>query len=605
MLTSTGAETHGGVARSGLVVFALHAATFAVLLAWSWRKWPDPLVDFGRELYVPWQIINGRVLSRDIASLFGPLSPYVNALWFRLFGVGMMTLALVNAAVFALTIAGIYRLIAPATDRVTAAAATLTAMLLFGCSQYLDVGNYNFITPYSHEATHGLALSVAAMLAWCAAVAQQPRPLAAAVSGGCCGLVLLTKPEIAAALGVAMIVGVAGARWLGGNRFATRRLAVPFAAGLVAPIAAFWLYFNFAGGLPLDAAAGAVANGWITTLVTPVARNAFYARVTGFDHPLRNALQMLASFAGFLGILAAAAALARAGSGRLIVAAQAAVLIAVAFAVPYFGALIALPLIAALGFAAALSAARRERRADGHAIAHLPLLTWSAFAVLMLAKMLLNAQVYHYGFYLALPAWTVAVAVMAWYAPQTIRARYGPDAAAGARRLLIALVAITTAPHLALSQIWFGTKTVAVSTGRDRFLASGGALWQGTAVAQAVRWIDAETRPDETIAVVPEGIMINYLTRRATSVPFVNYMPPEVAAFGEPAMVRAFEARPPDYVLLVDRDTSEYGYASFGSDARYGRRLLTWIRGRYDEAARIGQRIDGGGGEIVVLKRRR
>ena len=48
---------------------------FAALLWWSWRRWPDPLVDFGRELYVPWRINAGQVLYRDLASLFGPLSP--------------------------------------------------------------------------------------------------------------------------------------------------------------------------------------------------------------------------------------------------------------------------------------------------------------------------------------------------------------------------------------------------------------------------------------------------------------------------------------------------------------------------------------------------
>ena len=40
---------------------------------------------FGRELYVPWQLTQGKVLYRDIESIFGPLSPYLNALWMRLF----------------------------------------------------------------------------------------------------------------------------------------------------------------------------------------------------------------------------------------------------------------------------------------------------------------------------------------------------------------------------------------------------------------------------------------------------------------------------------------------------------------------------------------
>jgi hypothetical protein len=79
--------------RSSAATFALHVVVFAVLAGWSWRKWPDPLIDFGRELYVPWQITGGKVLYRDIASLFGPLSPYVNALWMRMFGVSLMTLA--------------------------------------------------------------------------------------------------------------------------------------------------------------------------------------------------------------------------------------------------------------------------------------------------------------------------------------------------------------------------------------------------------------------------------------------------------------------------------------------------------------------------------
>jgi hypothetical protein len=85
--------------------------TLAALLWWSWRQWPDPLVDFGRELYLPWQINAGQVLYRDLASLFGPLSPYVNALWFRLFGPSLMTLAWGNLVIFSATVAGIYHLV--------------------------------------------------------------------------------------------------------------------------------------------------------------------------------------------------------------------------------------------------------------------------------------------------------------------------------------------------------------------------------------------------------------------------------------------------------------------------------------------------------------
>src|SRR5687768_5447393 len=86
---------------AGLIALTVHACLFALLMWWSWRKWPDPMIDFGRELYVPWQIVQGKVLYRDIASLFGPLSPYVNALWFKLFGVSLTTLIAANLAILA------------------------------------------------------------------------------------------------------------------------------------------------------------------------------------------------------------------------------------------------------------------------------------------------------------------------------------------------------------------------------------------------------------------------------------------------------------------------------------------------------------------------
>ena len=59
------------------------------------------LVDFGRELYVPWRITQGDVLYRDIAYFSGPLSPHVNALWFWSFGPGVRNVLILNFLVLA------------------------------------------------------------------------------------------------------------------------------------------------------------------------------------------------------------------------------------------------------------------------------------------------------------------------------------------------------------------------------------------------------------------------------------------------------------------------------------------------------------------------
>ena len=52
--------------RAGAIV----AAVFAALAAQSWRRWTDPLIDFGAELYVPWRLLEGDRLYDAIIDTF-------------------------------------------------------------------------------------------------------------------------------------------------------------------------------------------------------------------------------------------------------------------------------------------------------------------------------------------------------------------------------------------------------------------------------------------------------------------------------------------------------------------------------------------------------
>jgi hypothetical protein len=63
-------------------------------------------------------------------------------------------------------------------------------------------------------------------------------------------------------------------------------------------------------------------------------------------------------------------------------------------------------------------------------------------------------------------------------------------------------------------------------------------------------------------------------------------MPTELELFGEDAIVRALEQSPPDVVLLVHKDTSDYGVRFFGHD--YGRAMAAWIDARYEPVALFG-----------------
>ena len=68
----------------------------AVFSAWmlriSWMRWMEVLVDFGREVYLPWRVTEGEHLGRDYVHPYGPLSVYLNAGLFEVFGVSIRTL---------------------------------------------------------------------------------------------------------------------------------------------------------------------------------------------------------------------------------------------------------------------------------------------------------------------------------------------------------------------------------------------------------------------------------------------------------------------------------------------------------------------------------
>ena len=180
---------------------------FGLLTLWSWRRWPDLLVDFGRELYSPWQLAGGKLLYRDVASLFGPFSQYFNAVGFRLFGVSFTTLIVCNMAILAGITAITYRLFAACLNRFTATAVSIVFLAMFGFSEYTIIGNYNFISPYSHETTHGVAcalLMIYAFQRWL----QRGLLWWAFLAGSCLGISLLTKPEIAMAAAASAVTGV-------------------------------------------------------------------------------------------------------------------------------------------------------------------------------------------------------------------------------------------------------------------------------------------------------------------------------------------------------------------------------------------------------------
>lgn len=121
------------------------------------------LVDVGRESYVPWQMLKGKLLYKDIFNVYGPLGYQINAIAYKLFGINLNTLywmGFVNSLLICFTTFFSAKLF---VGRKTALC--ITGLTMSACVYIRTI--FNFIFTYSYSAVYaltGFLLSLFTML---------------------------------------------------------------------------------------------------------------------------------------------------------------------------------------------------------------------------------------------------------------------------------------------------------------------------------------------------------------------------------------------------------------------------------------------------------
>jgi hypothetical protein len=573
---------------------ALGAAFVALALS-SFGRWTDPLIDFGAELYLPWRLLEGDRLYADIAYRNGPLSPHLNALWFRLFGVSLRTLIACNLALLALLCALAWRILR-GTDPLARSAAILVLLVGFGFGNYTEIANYNWVTPNQHAQTHGVLLGFATIAALGSALGSG-RARSWAAAGSCLGLAFLTKAELAVPAGAAAAVAwgleLLGARASGRERRA--RLAA-FAAGACAPpaLAAALLALQLPAGVAFEG----VLGNW-RYLGPALLSDRFYREGAGLDAPLHHAAEALRVAGAIALALAATLALDRMLARRAprwlpacVGVATGLALVAARQRIPWLELARALP-ATSLAAAAALAAAWWRRREDAAARAALAApLVGAVYALALLGKMLLAARFEHYGFTLAMPATLLLVASSTSGLPR-LAARWGGGRTA--RALALAFVVALVAGLWSQSRAGYARKTWWVGPPADAIRVEPE---RGPGLERLLGALDDLPR-GATLLALPEGLSLNYWSRRRNPCRYWLFLPTELeAAGGEAVVLEELRAHPPDFVALVDRPHHEFGVGRFGIDRRNGRRIGDWVRAHY-------RRVEAVGRPRVTLLRRR
>jgi hypothetical protein len=217
--------------------------------------------------------------------------------------------------------------------------------------------------------------------------------------------------------------------------------------------------------------------------------------------------------------------------------------------------------------------------------------------------MVLNGRIYQYGYYQAVFAALLVPAILIGEAHSWLRlGRLG-------RSFVVLGTASLLCPGvLALareSQEILRAKTLAVGEGVDRFYAFPRRIDSNGAAVGILTGYLRQVPPGGSLLVLPEGVMINYLSRMPGTVAPCTFYSAATAGGREEQIVGELEKRPPDWVVIISRDLSDYGVDRYGADVGNGRLILQWVNANYSSLVSFGgdplDRNQFGG---IILKRK-
>ncbi|PYT09639.1 MAG: hypothetical protein DMF60_02170 [Acidobacteria bacterium] len=572
----------------------------------------------------PLRLARGEMLYSDVRHIYGPLSPYVNALLYRIFGPTLAVLCADGIFTSFLILALVYWLARRLMGRLPAAAATLSVTWL--CT-FKQAGNY--ILPYSYSALHGCALGLLSLALLVRFVDRRPEPeldkngrdrfdndaprrganWSLMFAGAATGFAFLAKTEMGLAALCAGVIAVALAGYPNARRLMSS------AAMFLAPAAV--LVFGAYGYI-------AWRVGWHTLADDsllffrhlPPELVYFNKRVSGLDRPLQSIIQLLGA-AVRIGSLAAVIATisllftrrkgsvvparvpmelsvsdaGRASYGQIWLLLTVSVLVFVL--IPFAGKsnwekgpYLAMPLLLVGLIGLEIIRYRKQLSSGRLNNQTIVVLIVLVYALASISRVILRVRSGGaYSSYL-LPA-SVIVFTYAWAGPFTeiFRDRKAGRLAGNiAVGLILADVVLTAG---LLSYRFLDKNTYALETDRGMMLTVPDL---GEAMQQAISLIKRETAEGEPVAVVPEGTSLNFFTGRPNPLREEITTPGYLDREGEARAIRQLVETNTRLVLVTNRATSEFGPREFGRD--YCQTLMQWIEQNFEECAILGPNQD-------------
>ena len=562
------------------------AIAFVAMLAVSWRRWTSPIADSGREMDLPLRLLQGEWLYRDVHHIYPPFAPYLNALLYGIFGVHLDVLHAAGIVCSAIITALCYRIARRLLGPAEAAIATI-AVVVF-CI-FKPAGN--LIQPYAFAALYACVCSLGALLLTLRH-AENQRSRELIFAGLLIGLAAITKQEFALAAAATVTASLVYQHLskLKSNLSNLKRLisdllfaALP--AVLVALPVYGWLFAKLGWQMLVED-----CHLFYTHL--PASLVFYNAQRTGLDRPVLSLAQMLGAAAVASAALSFVVMLGDRRRKVLKWSASALVLSFAAIAViklivgkQWDGSpLRALPILLVAIIALALWKIWQSNEAGNiqnspPKIQHLALFVIAVYSFAILARVALRVPSggAFGGFFL--PTSLILFCYLFWRILPNAIERWTEDEASVRRTLLFgrALLVVT----ILAGAVTFGIRyrknfSVELHAERGHLFAPG---ITGQEISEALNFIRTSTEPGESIAILPEGSDLAFLTGRRMPLRHQILIPGLMSQQDEQEAIRHLQNDRVRYILIVNRPMREFGQEAFGRD--FYTQLGGWIEANY------------------------
>jgi hypothetical protein len=559
---------------------AARAAIVAVActLFWlTWAHWGDIQLDNGRELYVPMQILRGELLYRDIFYAFGPLAPYGEAILLGIFGQHFYVLYVLGFATMVADALLLFNIGLMVEGRAVGLTAALTLLL-----QGFQSSSFNYVFPWSYAGSLGLLLSLfCAFFTFRRVLGRKSHDLI--LAGLAAGLALLSKQEFGAACYILLaFVLLTEATLQRSVRTLLHGIALCTPGGALWVVVYGWFFWTLTPRFM-------VFYNWIELPGSYYMRayGARWAALTGLRFiPLElGALVLCASVALVLWYLIARMALSHIGrwSFAAAVALLALATVALRQLAPMTIDMVLTTFIFPDGmffigcgfFAYTLHSFRHD--SDNRCLFARTAL--GGFALVLAIRVMAKIVPVGYTIFYDGPLLLVFTIVVT----KCISAA-APVVAAEKRRQMIN--SLLTAEVIMLAII-----LVPIHSERTvRLVTSWGPIYLEPADASTARqiidFVSEQTRHGRRVALLPELPIVYAFTGTEAPSRWYTLIPGSPSPDQERDYISDLRRFAPDYIVLTNRYTGEYGPAYFGID--YDRRIVDWIEANYRITSQFG-----------------